>query len=154
MSDQLTIIIIRATVITAVTPKETFSVFSPVVEWGVKNPTIVTTVMKALGITKLKNFFKTDKHCPPKTGLPENVVCGTSPEGEEVGDIDEGGIRAAVIHLFVDFEGEVDEMPFRVVDVQLQIIRSIDGQQTDFASIKTPTRKGEETYLLKPTMNY
>lgn len=45
-------------------------------------------------------------------------------------------------------------MPFRVVDVQLQIIRSIDGQQTDFASIKTPTRKGEETYLLKPKINY
>lgn len=37
----------------AVTPNETFSVFSPVVECGVKKPTIVTTVMNADGITKL-----------------------------------------------------------------------------------------------------
>lgn len=45
---------------TAVTPRDTFSVFSPVVLWGVKNPTIVTTVMKADGITKLqlRNSYK------------------------------------------------------------------------------------------------
>lgn len=36
------------------TPRETFSVFSPDVECGVKNPTIVTTVITADGITKLK----------------------------------------------------------------------------------------------------
>lgn len=41
----------------AVTPSETFSVFSPVVECGVKNPTIVTTVINADGITKLKKGF-------------------------------------------------------------------------------------------------
>lgn len=40
----------------AVTPSETFSVFSPVVECGVKKPTIVTTVMNADGITKLNAY--------------------------------------------------------------------------------------------------
>ena len=38
----------------AVTAVETFSVFSPVVECGVKKPTIVTTVMKADGMIRLK----------------------------------------------------------------------------------------------------
>lgn len=41
----------------AVTPRETFSVLSPVVEWGVKKPTMVTTVMKADGITKLRSKY-------------------------------------------------------------------------------------------------
>jgi hypothetical protein len=38
----------------AFTPNDTFSVFSPVVEWGVKKPTIVTTVMQVEGIIRVK----------------------------------------------------------------------------------------------------
>ncbi len=38
----------------AVTPRETFSVFSPVEDCGMKNPTMVTTVMNALGMIKLR----------------------------------------------------------------------------------------------------
>lgn len=38
----------------AVTAVDTFSVFSPVVECGVKKPTIVTTVINADGIIRLK----------------------------------------------------------------------------------------------------
>jgi hypothetical protein len=49
-----TIIMIMDIESRAFTPSETFSVFSPVVEWGVKNPTIVTTVIQVEGMISVK----------------------------------------------------------------------------------------------------
>jgi len=49
-----TIIMMMAMESKAVTPNETFSVFSPLDEYGVKKPMMVTTVMNAEGIINLQ----------------------------------------------------------------------------------------------------
>lgn len=59
------------------------------------------------------------------------------------------GVRAAVVDLLVRLDREIGEIPLRIADVQLQVVRVVHGVKQQFAAIHTPAGENQVAYLLK-----